>query len=147
RQVHEAARAWATADASRRVDHAVAEAAESRLRMSALREDILTGVLDLGRVRAASQAVAAGPSGSPDRVACPYRGLAAFEAADAELFHGRERLVAELVARLVQGRLLAVVGGSGSGKSSLVRAGLLPALASGVLPGSAGWRQLVLTPA
>ena len=62
-------------------------------------------------------------------------------------FHGRERLIAELVARLVQARLLAVVGASGSGKSSAVRAGLLPALAAGVLPGSARWRQVVLTPA
>src|SRR5690606_6843681 len=68
-------------------------------------------------------------------------------ATDADLFHGRERLVAELVARLVQADLLAVVGASGSGKSSVVRAGLLPALAAGVLPGSAQWRQVVLTPA
>src|SRR5690606_24196819 len=75
--------------------------------------------------------------GGRDVVACPYKGLAAFEAADAELFHGRERLVAELVARLVQADFLAVVGASGSGKSSVVRAGLLPALAQGVLPGSA----------
>jgi len=85
--------------------------------------------------------------GGRDVVACPYKGLAAFEAADAELFHGRERLVAELVARLVQADFLAVVGASGSGKSSVVRAGLLPALAQGVLPGSAQWRQVVVTPA
>ncbi len=81
------------------------------------------------------------------QVPCAYKGLAAFESSDAELFHGRERLVAELVARMVQGRLLAVVGASGSGKSSIVRAGLLPALSAGVLPGSAGWRQIVITPA
>ena len=87
------------------------------------------------------------PRAGRDQVACPYKGLAAFESTDAELFHGRERLVAELVARMVQGRLLAVVGASGSGKSSIVRAGLLPALAAGVLPGSAGWRQIVVTPA
>ena len=47
--------------------------------------------------------------------------------------------MAELVARLVGSPLLAVVGPSGSGKSSAVRAGLLPALASGVLPGSERW--------
>jgi WD40 repeat protein/DNA-binding SARP family transcriptional activator len=82
-----------------------------------------------------------------DQVACPYKGLAAFEAGDAEFFHGRERLVAELVARMVQGRLLAVVGASGSGKSSIVRAGLLPALSAGVLPGSAAWPQVLITPA
>ena len=66
---------------------------------------------------------------------CPYKGLATFDADDAEYFFGRERLVAELVARLVGAPLLAVVGPSGSGKSSVLRAGLLPALAGGVLPG------------
>ena len=59
---------------------------------------------------------------------CPFKGLAPFELADAEFFFGRERLVDELVARLAETPLLAVVGPSGSGKSSLVRAGLLPAL-------------------
>jgi WD40 repeat protein/DNA-binding SARP family transcriptional activator len=59
---------------------------------------------------------------------CPFKGLAPFEAADAAFFFGRERLVDELVARLGDASLLAVVGPSGSGKSSLLRAGLLPAL-------------------
>jgi WD40 repeat protein/DNA-binding SARP family transcriptional activator len=59
---------------------------------------------------------------------CPFKGLAPFELADAELFFGRERLVEELAARLAETPLLAVVGPSGSGKSSLVSAGLLPTL-------------------
>jgi WD40 repeat protein/DNA-binding SARP family transcriptional activator len=59
---------------------------------------------------------------------CPFKGLAPFDAADAELFFGRERLVEELVARLADVPLLAIVGPSGSGKSSLLRAGLLAAL-------------------
>lgn len=59
---------------------------------------------------------------------CPFKGLAPFELVDAEYFFGRERLVDELVARLAETPLLAVVGPSGSGKSSLVRAGVLPAL-------------------
>ena len=54
--------------------------------------------------------------------------------------------MAELVARLVGSPLLAVVGPSGSGKSSAVRAGLLPALASGVLPGSEGWSRALMRP-
>ena len=62
------------------------------------------------------------------RDVCPYKGLAPFEVEDAEFFCGRERLVAELVARLADAPLLALVGSSGSGKSSLLRAGLLPAL-------------------
>jgi WD40 repeat protein/DNA-binding SARP family transcriptional activator len=59
---------------------------------------------------------------------CPFKGLAPFELADAEFFFGRERLVDELVARLSEAPLIAVVGPSGSGKSSLVRAGLSVAL-------------------
>jgi WD40 repeat protein len=81
-----------------------------------------------------------------DRVVCPFKGLASFEAADAPYFFGRERLVAELVARLVGAPLLGVVGPSGSGKSSVVRAGLLPALAGGVLPGSQDWPQVLIRP-
>ena len=77
---------------------------------------------------------------------CPFKGLASFEPVDAEYFFGRERLVAELVARLVGAGFLGIVGPSGSGKSSVLRAGLLPALAGGVLPGSEGWRRLLLRP-
>ena len=77
---------------------------------------------------------------------CPYKGLAAFQPTDAPLFFGRSELVDELVARL-QGRAALVVGGpSGSGKSSLLRAGLLPALAGGALPGSRQWASSLLTP-
>ena len=77
---------------------------------------------------------------------CPFKGLASFDVADAPYFFGRERVVAELVARLVGAPLLGVVGPSGSGKSSVVRAGLLPELAHGVLPGSADWEQVVMRP-
>ena len=80
------------------------------------------------------------------RLICPFKGLAPFETADAELFFGRERLVGELVGRLADSALLAVVGPSGSGKSSLLRAGLLPALAAGALPGSEQWQQFLLRP-
>ena len=82
----------------------------------------------------------------PSPAVCPYMGLSPFDAAHAQYFFGRERLVAELVARLVGSPLLAVVGPSGSGKSSAVRAGLLPALASGALPGSERWSVRVIRP-
>lgn len=59
---------------------------------------------------------------------CPFKGLAPFESVDAEFFFGRERLVDELLGRLEDAPFLALVGASGSGKSSLLRAGLLPAL-------------------
>ena len=73
-----------------------------------------------------------------ERLVCPYKGLAPFEADDAEFFFGRERLVDELVARLAGSALLAIIGPSGSGKSSLLRAGLLPAIAR--------WERVVLRP-
>ena len=64
---------------------------------------------------------------------CPYRGLLAFEPADRHLFFGREDVVGDALARIARGRLLAVVGASGSGKSSLLRAGVLAAVAAGEL--------------
>ena len=77
---------------------------------------------------------------------CPFKGLACFDRADAAYFCGRERLVSDLVARLVESTLVGILGPSGIGKSSLLRAGVLPALSAGVLPGSAGWRQVLLRP-
>ncbi|MEU0880544.1 WD40 repeat domain-containing protein [Lentzea sp. NPDC005914] len=63
----------------------------------------------------------------------PYVGLGAFQREDADRFFGRERLVEELLAALSRTRFVAVFGASGSGKSSLLRAGLLPRLESAVL--------------
>ncbi|WP_433261263.1 hypothetical protein ACQPZF_26330 [Actinosynnema sp. CS-041913] len=65
-----------------------------------------------------------------DPVQAPYVGLAAFQADDAERYFGREDLVDRLVERLSRERFAAVVGISGAGKSSLLRAGLLPRLAA-----------------
>jgi hypothetical protein len=77
----------------------------------------------------------------------PYPGLRSFEASEASLFHGRERQIEELLRRLSQNRFLAVVGSSGSGKSSVVRAGLLPALYRGYLSGATTrWRIAVMHP-
>ncbi|MFR9778432.1 BTAD domain-containing putative transcriptional regulator [Micromonospora sp. MS34] len=69
----------------------------------------------------------------------PYKGLRAFGEADAEQFHGRESVVEELLATLGERRLVAVVGPSGIGKSSIVRAGLVPAVRQGRLPASESW--------
>ncbi|MEU5403598.1 trypsin-like peptidase domain-containing protein [Streptomyces sp. NPDC005963] len=62
------------------------------------------------------------------RPACPFRGLEPFEEKDAEFFHGRECDTGRLAASVDARRLTLVVGPSGSGKSSLIRAGLLPRL-------------------
>ncbi|MGZ4184114.1 MAG: nSTAND1 domain-containing NTPase [Solirubrobacteraceae bacterium] len=83
---------------------------------------------------------------SAQAVVCPFKGLAAFESSDAEFFCGRDRIVSELIARLAEWPLVGILGPSGIGKSSLMRAGVLPALRAGALPGSAGWRQVLLRP-
>jgi len=85
-----------------------------------------------------------GPASAVD--ACPYRGLQAFDEEHAAFFFGRDEDVARLLEKLEGGGFLAVLGPSGSGKSSLVRAGLLPALRGDALAGSAAWTIRVLTP-
>jgi len=77
---------------------------------------------------------------------CPYRGLAAFQPEDADRFFGRETLVADLVARLDRERVLFVIGPSGSGKSSVVRAGLIPAVQAGAISGSDRWPVALFSP-
>lgn len=76
----------------------------------------------------------------------PYRGLEHFREQDADRFFGREPDVQRLVGMLGRHRFVAVVGSSGSGKSSLVRAGLLPTLARGGLPDADTWAYATLVP-
>jgi WD40 repeat protein/class 3 adenylate cyclase len=76
----------------------------------------------------------------------PYKGLRAFAEGDAEDFFGRESLTEHLVERLGETRFLAVVGPSGSGKSSVVRAGLVPRLRQGALSGSERWYVVEMFP-
>ena len=77
----------------------------------------------------------------------PFPGLRPFEASETHLFFGRDGQASEIVSKLEQRRFVAVVGTSGSGKSSLVRAGLLPMLEGGYMA-SAGssWRFAVMRP-
>lgn len=75
----------------------------------------------------------------PDHL-CPYVGLDAFQIQNEEMFYGRSQLVAELIEQVTMSRLVGVIGPSGSGKSSVVLAGLLPRLQSGAaIPGSDEW--------
>jgi DNA-binding SARP family transcriptional activator/class 3 adenylate cyclase/WD40 repeat protein len=150
--VHEQASEWARERASRHVADASDRVAAARRRLVISRGEIADGVegirelLEQRRAQLAGREAQLQASVVAALGGCPYKGLARFEEADAANFFGRERLVAELVARLAESRLLAVVGPSGSGKSSLVRAGLLPALATGVLPGGRPWRATILCP-
>lgn len=91
---------------------------------------------------------AGGPDDGP--AACPYPGMRPFESRDASRFFGREDLTAHLVGRLAEqagaGAALVVLGASGAGKSSLLRAGLIPALRRGLLPapGSSRWPRVLV---
>jgi WD40 repeat protein len=105
--------------------------------------DVLKRLMELAAATDRHDAPAPGSS--------PFMGLHHFDEADADLFYGREALVARLTARLTATpdqaspcRFLALVGASGSGKSSIVRAGLIPALRWN--PASAHWSIFLLTP-
>lgn len=141
-RVHELLDDWAGQEASRRLAAAAEWLAAERLDRSA-DLDFANSVIGrkLARLYTPEQ-TGAEPLAGP----CPYKGLASFEAADAPFFFGRERLVGELAARTVGVGLLAVVGASGSGKSSVLAAGLLPSLEAGLLPGSERWTSAALRP-
>jgi WD40 repeat protein len=85
------------------------------------------------RWREAAAGLPGEPEPDDDERSCPYVGLAAFTPDDADLFFGRERLIDDVVARTGSRRFVAVFGASGSGKSSLLRAGLIPRLTAPVL--------------
>jgi WD40 repeat protein/class 3 adenylate cyclase/energy-coupling factor transporter ATP-binding protein EcfA2 len=142
--VHRSVSQWAAEGAARRVERTASTTAAGRSLLQASEAELALNVVDLEWAREQSQVFAAGETRAA--VMCPYKGLASFEPEDADFFFGRERLVAELTARTVGATFLAVVGPSGSGKSSAVKAGLLPALAGGVIPGSETWQQLLLRP-
>lgn len=82
----------------------------------------------------------------PERIECPYPGLVAFDQAQARFFFGRAREVDDLARRLPRQGLVMVIGPSGSGKSSLVFAGLLPRLAAGAAEPAGAWMVRSLRP-
>ncbi|MGN6474277.1 MAG: nSTAND1 domain-containing NTPase [Mycobacteriales bacterium] len=138
-RLHEVASDWARDEARRRLSAAAEWIAESRAKQSSgltFANNVIA--LRLGRMFAERSDLASD--------LCPYKGLAPFEPTDAAYFYGREKLVGDLAARSVGAGMLAVVGPSGSGKSSVVMAGLLPSLAGGLLPGSDRWVQQVIRP-
>ncbi|HEY8117112.1 MAG TPA: BTAD domain-containing putative transcriptional regulator, partial [Actinomycetota bacterium] len=114
-------------------------------------EDRFSDALELASaVRAALQGGAPTVTVLAGEIRNPYKGLRAFLEADAADFFGREGVTKRLLRRLEEdrpgSRFLAVVGPSGSGKSSVVRAGLVPALRRGSLPGSERWYVIDMLP-
>jgi WD40 repeat protein len=138
-QVHDAARRLRDREAEERVQRALERVGAASNEFRALRDQIAGDVLERERLTSRDA--------QPELLGlCPYKGLARYEVADAPFFYGRERLVATLVARIGVDRFVGIIGASGSGKSSLVRAGLLPSLAAGALPGSGAWPMCICTP-
>ena len=147
RRVHEQVSEWAHAEAAKRLGGFASQAAVGRSDLRSVEGDLAASVVDLQFVREQARLFGAGPGrGAVEPEEPPYKGLASFGEGDAEWFYGRERLVAELIARLAGAPLLGVVGPSGSGKSSAVRAGLVPALKAGVLPNSDKWIVVQMRP-
>lgn len=76
----------------------------------------------------------------------PFKGLRAFQEADAGDFFGRSQLIKRLLSALENQRFIAVIGPSGSGKSSVVKAGLIPVVRKGQIEGSDNWYVTDMTP-
>ncbi len=91
-----------------------------------------------------------GPAELPIVERNPYVGLRSFQESDADVFFGRDRLVKAMLSQLAEpgavGKLIAVVGASGSGKSSVVHGGLVPALREGGVGDSVDWFVARMTP-
>lgn len=114
-----------------------------------LRQEPVAGNGDPPRRKRSGRAKKSGPAA--DGAVCPYPGLASFQPEDADWFHGREDQVSVMLGRLAEqvlgGPPLVVTGVSGVGKSSLLRAGLLPAIAAGGLgEHAAAWPWLLMAP-
>jgi len=120
---------------------AVLRALEDRRAAQTLLDFWVTNLYRAGEEPPDSALAEFDPSLSPDLdpSLCPYLGLEAFDKETRDRFFGRESLIRPLIERLKSQRLLAIVGPSGSGKSSLLRAGLLPRLEAGAIAGSQSW--------
>lgn len=118
---------------------------------------VSAGLYDLGQWQRLWERATSGEEEEPTPVevpaasgaVCPYRGLASYRQQDARWFFGRERSTHALVAQLrtvekTGGGLVMLVGASGAGKSSLLNAGLVPALRDGALSGESGRASTVV---
>ena len=113
--------------------------------------DLRAGIDDPTAFRKFVRAITGAPRHGPARgqatdEASPYRGLEVFDEAHAKFFFGRDDDIRRAVAKLADSRFLAVLGPSGSGKSSLVRAGVIPALKGDALAKSKAWDVHLVKP-
>lgn len=83
----------------------------------------------------------------PNTLKNPFVGLRAFEENEDDIFFGRDKEIGDLISKFSKTTFLAVVGSSGSGKSSLVKSGLLPAIHSGFLVPGCNWHVAIFRPA
>ena len=110
--------------------------------------DLRHNVNDTGTLDAIARAVrgeAALPLSDQLAALCPYRGLQVFREEDSDFFCGREEFTQNLLAAVQRRAMVALVGSSGNGKSSVLRAGLLPLLRRQG-PSSNTWDTIVFTP-
>ena len=136
-RAHEECLALARTAATERVGLAVRAADVSRASLASARREVADGV-------AALRETSSTPDAAAD--ACPWRGLVRYETADAPWYCGRERAVAELVARVAGSRVVALVGPVRQRQVVAGTGRLLAALADDVIPGSASWTRLVMRP-
>ncbi|HEY0068437.1 MAG TPA: NACHT domain-containing protein [Chloroflexia bacterium] len=108
---------------------------------STLRIEVL-----LDRLLAKGEATPATAALSEQLASCPYPGMVPFQVSDAPFFYGRQQEIADLLLRLRNQHFLVVLGPSGSGKSSLVFAGLIPRLGAGTYWQPGTWHVLSLRP-
>ncbi len=137
-----------------RSDHSSSPAIDSRQTVSGPvfpgAEVVNTKIVNIGLsedgVRALIDDLNANYQHKPFDGRCPYVGLDSFSEEDADRFFGRETLVDELVKRILELRFIVIAGPSGSGKSSLVRAGLIHVLKQGAISNSDRWLYAFLNP-
>src|SRR5262249_14084469 len=122
----------------------VLDSDDERWSVQGLLDYWVTALERAGRPRRDSSLAEFDPEQAPELPddACPYLGLSAFQEANGEVFFGRDAMVDKLVSQLAEHRLSALVGPSGSGKSSLALAGVMRRLRRGGLPGATAWRIL-----
>ncbi|GAB7044553.1 MULTISPECIES: nSTAND1 domain-containing NTPase [Catenuloplanes] len=140
---------WMVADSRRVLDDVQDRLATQSVELHARLDGIRRQLIAYAQLRSSGPPPAT-PLPPADAV-CPYPGLSSFQPVDAPFFHGRDRETALLLGRLAEQRVggppLIVTGVSGAGKSSLLRAGLLPAIAAGGLGTEAtAWPWVLMTP-